>query len=205
MIKKIGSFLLSMFFAFASLASAENNIDDLFKPKYLSDIVHGNNDAPITVLEYYSLSCPHCSYFYASIFPSLKKEYIDTGKVKWIKRSYAIDSASLKGTMLIECVEKERRENYLKILLAKQANWAYQKDFIHILSNIASLGGMNIDKFNNCMNNKTNEKLISEASNNARELLKISGTPSFFVNKEQVKVYSENAFKQVFDKLLAEK
>jgi protein-disulfide isomerase len=205
MIKKIGSFLLVIFFAFANIANAEDQVDDLFKPKYLSDFVYGNENAPITVLEYYSLSCPHCSYFYASIFPSLKKEYIDTGKVKWIKRSYAIDYASIKGTMLIECVDKDRRESYLRILLSKQSNWAYQKNFIHILSNIASLGGMNIDRFNNCMNNKSNEKLISEASSNSRELLKLSGTPTFFVNKEHVKVYSENAFKEVFDKLLAKK
>jgi protein-disulfide isomerase len=202
---KINSFLLIIFLTFSSLVKAEENFDAIFKLKYLSDFVYGKDDAPVTVLEYYSLSCPHCSNFYANIFPSLKKEYIDTGKVKWIKRSYAFDSPSIKGTMLIECVEKNRRESYLKILLAKQANWAYQKDFIYILANIASLGGMNVAAFNKCMDNKANEQAITDAANNAKEKLKISGTPAFFMNGEQVKIYSENSFKEYIDKLLAKK
>ena len=91
------------------------------------DIVYGKENAPIQVLEYYSLTCPHCSQFYSSVFPDLKKEYIDSGKVKWIKRGLVMDLQSMKGELLLACASKEFRERYLKILLSKQSSWAYQK------------------------------------------------------------------------------
>lgn len=176
--------------------------EEFFKETYSYDIVYGKNDAPVQVLEYYSLTCPHCSHFYTHSFPKLKQDYIDTGKVKWIKRSYTIDKQSLKGTMLLECVDKDKRENYLKILLNKQSNWAYQKDFITILENIASLGGMKKETFKECMENKELELKITNASQQAREALKITGTPSFFINKEYKKVYSENSFREALDSAL---
>ncbi len=189
---------LALFFVFTAEADPR---DGLFESTS-DDIVYGNKGAPIEVLEYYSLTCHHCSYFYLSIFPNLKKEYIDTGKVRWIKRSYALDPVALKATLLLGCVDVFKKENYLKILLSKQANWAYQQDYLTVLGNIAGLGGMSMSDFKACVNNLQKETEITNACLNAREKLKISGTPTIFVNKEQLEAYSEVSFKEAFDKVL---
>ena len=200
--RNLSSYIFLLIISLTNFSNA--NDENLFKEKYISDIVYGNSDAPIHVLEYYSLSCHHCSHFYEHIFPIIKKEYIDTGKVQWMKRSYALDRSSVKGTMLLECATKDRRESYLRILLSKQSNWAYQKDSVSILANIAALGGMPKDKFEQCMEDREKEKNIVDRSKYAAEELKITGTPSFFINKEQAKIFSDNSFKELFDRLLKE-
>jgi protein-disulfide isomerase len=199
---KINNYILIILLAVANLASAGNPSEaNIFQPGQY-DVIYGKEDAPIQVLEYFALTCPHCSYFYENNFPSLKKEYIDTGKVRWIKRSFSSDQQSLKGTMLLSCIKKDRRESYLKILLSKQSNWAYQQDFIEILSNIASLGGMSKQDFNKCMNDASLEKSIRESDKKAKDDLDMKGTPSFYVNKKIVEVYSNDSFKNIFDELL---
>ena len=97
------------------------------------DIVYGKSDAPIQVLEYYSLVCKHCSVFYLDTFEQIKKAYIDTGKVRWIKRSLAVFPQAVKATLLLSCVGEETREKYLKLLLKKQESWSYQKDYLGVL------------------------------------------------------------------------
>ncbi len=169
------------------------------------DITYGLENAPIQVLEYFSLTCPHCSKFYEDIFPLLKKEYIDSGKVRWVKRSFITDANALSGSMLLNCVDSDKEESYLKILFSKQSNWAYQKDAVVILRNIASLGGMSGQDFSKCMSNKAREKTIINTSNQAKEILKISGTPAFYINQTSVSVFSHKTFKEYLDKLLLEK
>lgn len=169
------------------------------------DMAYGLETAPIEVLEYYSLTCPHCAKFYEDIFPLLKKEYIDSGKVKWIKRSFITDANALSGTMLLNCVDTSKKQSYLKILFSKQSNWAYQKDAVVILKNIASLGGMSQQDFTKCMGNKIQEKTIINTSNQAKDILKVSGTPAFYINQNSVSIFSHKSFKEYLDKLLLEK
>jgi protein-disulfide isomerase len=199
---KINNYIFIILLALANLASASDISDaDLFQQNQY-DVVYGKEDAPIQVLEYFALTCPHCSNFYENDFPKIKKEYIDKGKVRWIKRSFSSDQQSLKGTMLLSCVGKDLRERYLKILLSKQSNWAYQTDFLEVLSNIASLGGMTKQGFNKCMNDGSLEKSIREFDNKSKDVLDLKGTPSFYVNKKLVEIYSDNSFKNIFDALL---
>ncbi len=203
--KMINILVSILFVVFSTSAFSDENIDDLYKPKYPSDLVYGKDDAPIQVLEHYSLGCHHCSHFYLDVFPSLKKDYIDTGKVKWIKRSYALDNSAIKATMFLECVDKNRKESYLSILFRKQSNWTYQKDSVQILNNIANLGGMSSADFMNCVENKEREAAVIAAATKARESFKITGTPAFIINKELAKVYTEDSFREYFDKLLEKK
>lgn len=169
------------------------------------DHVYGKSDAPIEVVEYFSLTCPHCENFFLHIFPKLKKEYIDTGKVRWVKRSYAMDNSSQKGTLLLYCAGKEQYEKYLGVLLAKQASWAYQKDPIPILRNIATLGGMSIKQFNECQENKIFQTEIKKTADEGKRILNISGTPSFYVNQEKITLYTYKSFQDHFDKILSGK
>ena len=195
--------ILFIFISTSFFALAEDQIIDptIFKARD-TDLVYGKENAPIEVLEFYSLTCPHCAYFYDSTFPVLKKEFIDTGKVRWIKRSFISDYAAAQGTLFLNCVAKDRYEVFLKILFRKQSSWAYQKDPLPILQNIGNLGGISTDKFLSCVNNKAEETKLHQATDQARNLLKLSGTPVFFVNHERLKGYSYEFFKEEFDKIL---
>jgi protein-disulfide isomerase len=195
-----------VFLVFISFAQANEAINDttIFKPRF-DDLTYGKEEAPIQVVEYFALTCPHCSYFYLNSFPQIKVKYIDSGKVRWIKRSLISDGPSLKGTMLLNCVPKNRYESYLRILLNKQSNWAYQEDFLKTLNNIALLGGMSQDAFDQCINNKTKEKSIINLNHNDKKILNIKGTPSFFVNGKHLEIFSLNGFEEHFEELLKAK
>ena len=176
--------------------------EEFFNSNYSSDIIYGNKDAKVEVVEFYSLTCHHCSYFSVSTFPEIKKKYIDTGKVKWKKRSYATDEPSVKATMLLECVDSNRKESYMKILLAKQANWAFQNSYQDVLRNIAALGGISNQEFEKCLNKPKLEAQIKNRTKAAREKLEVSGTPTFFVNGEKLNIFTEESFKETLNKLI---
>lgn len=199
--------LLVFFVNIASAAQADLKSAAVAKVLALkkSDYEYGNDDAPIVVYEYFALTCPHCEYFYLSIFPKLKSKYIDTGKVKWIKRSYAIDSASQKGSLLLLCSGKDEYQKYLGVLLTKQSSWAYQKDPIPVLKNIASLGGMSAEKFNKCQEDKALIVELQKTADEAKKVLKIPGTPAFYINGQYTKLYTLNAFEEHFEKILKNK
>ncbi len=205
--------IISLLFSFSAPIAIANGvesnisitkIDPSFYKISPHDIVYGKSDASISVLEYYSLTCPHCAYFYLKIFPSIKRKYIDTGYVKWIKRLYVIDQASMDGSLLLNCIQDDKqRKNYLTILLSKQSSWAFQKDPSEVLSNIASLGGINHQKFQKCMKDKDAEHRIKSLSIKAINEAKIEGTPSFYINAEKLEAFSEKSFTDSFDKILA--
>lgn len=194
--------ILSLFCGLVANAAEPAKIDSAIFDIKPRDYVYGNDDAKIEVIEYFSLTCPHCENFFVNIFPELKKEYIDTGKVKWIKRSFVTDSSSLKGTMLLYCVDKPDFEKYLRILLNKQSSWAYNQDPLPILKNIALLGGISSKKFSECMGNKELSQEITVSANEATRTLKLTGTPAFFINHEKVTLYTLKSFKDHLDKLL---
>lgn len=177
--------------------------DDIFHVKSY-DITYGDNNAPVRILEYFALTCPHCEHFYVSIFPRIKELYIDTGKVFWIKRSYANDPKALSGTMLYSCADKDSKEAYLHILLTKQSSWAYQHNFMDKLKNIAGLGGMSVNKFDACMKDTKLEKNLKNIAAEAKKKLDIQGTPFFFINGERLDAYSYKSFIRRIDEVLSE-
>lgn len=189
----------------ASSNQALKIIDKSFYNVNPQDIVYGNDKAPIEVLEYFSLTCPHCAYFYLSIFPDLKKKYIDTGRVKWIKRLYIGDRAALEGSLLLSCVDISKRNIYLDILLSKQSNWAFRKDPGEVLQNIAGLGGISQDKFQNCIDDKKMQHQLKAITIKALEVANISGTPTFYINNEKLDIFSDQAFIDKFNEILANK
>lgn len=204
MIRSIAVFISIIFLS--GLVSAKPNeitvIDNELFNAGPYDFVYGQPDAPVQILEYFSLTCPHCENFYSNVFSKLKEQYIDTGKVFWIKRSYITDAASMSGTMLLGCADKESRDAYLHILLVKQSSWAYQRNFLERLNSIAGLGGMSAIEFDSCMKNSKLEKDIRHVASEAKRVFKISGTPLFFMNQKRFDVYSYKSFAKQIDELL---
>jgi len=149
----------------------------------------GNEEAPITMITYSSLSCFHCADFYVDVFPKIKEVFIDTGKVKYIHRDFPSDKASLKGAALVHCADKAKSFVFLKVLFEKQSVWAGQKNYEEILENIGKLGGMSGEQIQKCLNDKDVENQILTKRMNASKIIdkkdgkaSIGGTPCFFIN-----------------------
>ena len=147
-------------------------------------MVTGKADAPVTIVEYASLSCPHCADFYVHTLPELTKKYIDTGKVKLVYRDYPLNEPALKGAELVQCADPDRREAYVKVLFTTQLKWAYDAGYRDALSNIAVLGGMDRLQFEACMNNKAVEKIVLNVAKEAQDDYRVTSTPTFFINGE---------------------
>ena len=99
-------------------------IDELMAPNALPDIVEGKADAPVTIVEYASMTCGHCAAFHHDVYPILKKDYIDTGKVKFILREFPLDPIATAAFMLARSLG-DKRDAAVDLLFAQQKNWAF--------------------------------------------------------------------------------
>ena len=103
--------------------------DELLKADALPDMVMGNDKAPVTVIEYASMTCSHCAHFQETTFPELKKRYIDTGKVRYIFREFPLDSLAAAAFMLARCAGKDDKDKYFALvdtLFRQQRQWAVE-------------------------------------------------------------------------------
>ena len=177
--------------------------EDLAKP-IKTDIILGNKNAPVTIIEYASLSCPHCAAFYEEAFVKLKKEYIDTNKVKYIYRDFPLNQPALAASILSLCQFNDHKnpQNYykfLEILFKAQDDWAFAEDFTEKLRNIAVLDGISAEKFAVCMKDSHLQEQILKSRLEAAKLLEIKSTPTFFINDEVISGY--NGWKNIKNKI----
>jgi protein-disulfide isomerase len=147
-----------------------------------SDKVLGNPDAPVTIVEYASLSCTHCAHFHNDILPKVKEAFIDTGKAKLVMRNFPLNEPALRGAMLANCVAPEQYYTFLKVLFQMQDKWAFSESFKDNLSQIAGVGGVSPEQFGKCMSDMSLEKQALTTRKDAEEGLKIASTPTFFIN-----------------------
>jgi protein-disulfide isomerase len=148
------------------------------------DHVMGDPKAPVTVIEYASMTCPHCADFAMHTFPEVKKQYIDTGKVRWVFRDFPLDQYAVRGSMLAECSGNDRYFAIIDILFSSQQNWIKINDLegtIAELGKIGRLAGMTEADFKTCMANQTLLQSIV-AERQGGEKLGVDSTPTFFVN-----------------------
>ena len=174
------------------------------------DIVFGDKNAPLTMVEYASLSCPHCATFYNDGFNKLKEEYIKTGKVKFIYRDFPLNQPALFASMLALCQVKDKNSDvekyydFIKVLFKTQDSWAFVPDFALKLENIAKLDGISSEKFNSCIKDSSLQESILKARLEAAKTLQIESAPTFFIGNEIVSGYSGYGdLKRVIDKKLS--
>jgi protein-disulfide isomerase len=146
------------------------------------DRILGNTDAPITIIEYASLTCPHCAHFTNEVLPELKKKWIDTGKVKLVLRDFPLDEPALRAAMIARCAPPDRFYAYVDTFFATQDKWVMAKDYREALVRIVKLGGMSQDEFDNCLKNTDLENKILEGRLAASKELDVNATPTFFIN-----------------------
>lgn len=147
-----------------------------------SDRILGKADAPITIIEYASLTCPHCARFDQEVLPRIKEAWIDTGKAKLVYRDYPLDREAARAAMLARCAPPERFYGFIDALFAAQNNWAMASDTTAALGRIARLGGLGDEQFRACLADKKLEERIFTMQLRAEKELGVQSTPTFFVN-----------------------
>jgi protein-disulfide isomerase len=153
----------------------------LLEPGALPDMVLGKPDAPVTIVEYASMTCPHCAHFHATTLPELKTKYIDTGKVRLIFREFPFDPRAEAGFMLARC----SKDNYfpmVDVLFKQQQNWASVENAKDALLQISKLAGFSQESFEACL---TDQKLLEDVravQKRGSEEFKVDSTPTFFIN-----------------------
>jgi protein-disulfide isomerase len=150
------------------------------------DRVLGKADAPITVVEYASMTCPHCARFQLVVFPDVKKDWIDTGKVKWIVRDYPLDALALKAAMVARCAPPDRFYAFVDTFLTAQDQWMRAKNFEAAITRLAQLGGMSPGDVSACLKNKAVEEQVVNSRLVATKELGVDSTPTFFINGKKV-------------------
>lgn len=146
------------------------------------DRILGNPDAPITIIEYASLTCPHCAHFANEVLPELKKKWIDTGKVKLVLRDYPLDEPALRAAMIARCAPPDRYYAYVDTFFAAQEKWVMARDYRDALARLVKLGGMSQDQFDKCLKDTALENKIVEGRLTASKELDVNSTPTFFIN-----------------------
>jgi protein-disulfide isomerase len=145
------------------------------------DVMLGSDKAPVTIIEYASMTCPHCAHFSATTFPKLQKRYIDTGKVRFTLRAFPLDALAAAGFMLARCAGNDKYMPMAETLFAKQADWVV-KEPLPPLKEIAKQFGMTEDSVNQCLANQKILDSIQAVRDHAVDKLGVNSTPTFFIN-----------------------
>jgi protein-disulfide isomerase len=165
----------------------EVSVEDLMKPGPLSDLVIGNTEAPITVVEYASMTCGHCANFHTKVFPVIKEKYVDTGKVRFIMREFPLDNLAAAASMLARCAGEGKTFPLISVLFAKQDEWAFVKgDPRPELLKFAKQAGFTQESFEKCL---TDQKLLDDISAvraRAADTFGVNSTPTFFINGKKL-------------------
>jgi protein-disulfide isomerase len=151
----------------------------------LPDVVEGQADAPITIVEYASMTCTHCAAFHNNVYPTLKSKYIDTGKAKFMLREFPLDPLATAGFMLARCAG-EKREPMIGLLFAQQKNWAFIDKPLDGLSNTVKQTGMSQEAFEKCLKDQALYDKVNMVRDRAAEKFNVNATPTFFINGKRV-------------------
>jgi protein-disulfide isomerase len=159
---------------------------DLLVPPQLGDRAIGNADAPVTIIEYASMTCPHCAHFHEAVYPELKKRYIDTGKVRFIFREFPLDSLAAGASMLARCADESKFFPLIETLFQQQRTWAVEKPIPPLMA-IARQAGFSEQSFNACLSNQKMLEAMQAEQKRAVDKFGVNSTPTVFVNGKMVK------------------
>ena len=180
-IQRFRSCLAPMLLLLAGLLALPALAQNASDPR-LQDMVLGQPDAPITIIEYASLTCPHCASFHAEVLPAIKTEFIETGKAKLIFRDFPLDQLAFAGAILARCAAPEKYFTYLNVLFAQQRQWATAQDPIAALRQIARLGGMPAEQFDTCLADKALGDYILAQRLEGNQKFNVNSTPTLIIN-----------------------
>jgi protein-disulfide isomerase len=179
----VGTVALAM--ALASPLSAPWAQDAVDTPS-VGERVLGDAEAPVTIIEYSSLTCPHCAAFHTDTLPALKERFVDTGQAKIVYRDFPLDQNALNAAVLAHCAGPERYFAFLEAMFASQPRWAQSDDPTESLIQLAGLGGLPRDEAEACLASEEMQNAVLQVRLDGQEEYEISSTPSFIINGEMM-------------------
>lgn len=176
----IARFIALTFILFAAAMPARAESLE-YSERFIGDV-----NAPVTMIEYASFTCPHCANFHKDILPQIKKDFVDTGKVKFVFRDFPFERVGATAAMLSRCVDEKRYYGFSSLLMKQQDQWAHSDNPMGGLFKLAKLAGLSQAKIDACL---TNEKMLDRIIMVRKEAMDKHGfnsTPSFLVNGEKM-------------------
>lgn len=164
-----------------------------------AETVLGDPKAPVTIIEYSSLTCPHCAAFHRDTLPKVKESYIDTGKVRFIYRDFPLGRLALAAAVVGRCVDPSRHFAFIDMLYRDQDAWSQSRDPIAELKVRAQLAGLSEQDFEACLDNKPLIQAIQQGAQEGQQQYGIDSTPSFIINGN--KITGEQSF-EAFSKAI---
>ena len=161
---------------------AQVSVDELMQPGPLPDLVFGSPGAPITLVEYASLTCPHCAAFHNNVLPQLRKKYIATGKVRLVLREFPLDNLAAAASMLGRCAGEDKAFALFAVLFARQNEWAFAAKPVPELFRFAKLADFTKASFETCLRDQKLLDAIAAVRARASQAFGVTVTPTFFVN-----------------------
>ena len=168
-------------FGFVRPASAQASEEEVMSPGPLGEKTQGDPKAPVSLIEYAAVTCPHCAEFFMHQYPEIKSKYIDTGKVHFIFREFPLNALDMAGFMLARCAGDDKYFPIVDTLFEKQKEWVVQKPLEPLMA-IAKQAGFTKESFESCLTNHQVEDGLKWVRERASGKFGVSGTPTFFIN-----------------------
>jgi protein-disulfide isomerase len=151
-----------------------------------TDMILGAANAPITIIEYASMTCPHCATFHVNTLPQVKANYIDKGLVKFIFREFPLDAMALRASMIARCAGPERYFSFVEVLFRQQDNWAARgatgEQIVANLKRLAKLGGMSEETSDACLKNQDVQNTVLAVALGGERDFNVRSTPTLIIN-----------------------
>lgn len=169
-----------------------------------AEMMLGDANAPVTIIAYESLTCPHCASFHANTLPKLKKNYIDTGKVKFIMRDFPFDRLSLTAHMAARCAGPDVFFPLVEMFFGSQRTWATAQDKVAAIGQIARIGGLSDEEYKACISDQKLTDFIVNRIEEANKKYAVASTPTFIINGRKAIVGAQpyEEFEKVLKPLL---
>ena len=163
----------------------------------------GDPDAPVTIIEYSSLSCPHCASFHTDVLPGLKERYIDTGKVRLVFRDFPLNESAVDAAVIAHCAGPDRYAGFLDVLFQTQESWSTTSDHRTALKQLGKLGGLTDEQMETCLADETMVNKILQTRLDGQNEHKVQSTPTFVIGGQTYPGSRDvDAFAEIIDPLL---
>lgn len=169
-------------------------------PLFDDDHILGEPGAPVTIIEFASLTCPHCATFHTETYPQVKSEWVDTGRARFVFRHFPLDQLALGAAAVSECIKGDGFFGFIDVLFANQEKWSHAADPLAAIGQYAALAGLDRATLQACLNDEAAITRILEKQTDGRDRYGIASTPSFVVNgKPVVGAQGYDDFKSVLE------
>ena len=216
--RKLSLFLISLGFVYFLQFGSENEYGNEFALPYaasaeeaseeikpIAEMVQGDLDAPIEIIEYASFTCPHCATFHADVYPKLKINYIDKGLVKFIYREVYFDKYGMWASMIARCAGADRFFGMTDQIYRKQSNWARAESDVAIVTQLRKIGllaGLDESQLSDCLQDGVKLRALVEWYSENAKRDEIKSTPTLVINGEQHSNQSYEKLTKILDEIL---